>query len=462
MGFRFSHRVSILPGLKLNFSGSGVSLSAGVPGAHLNFGSRGAFASVGIPGSGISYRQRVGGGRAATTAPAWSPEQFKSVGDRQNDDMAAQLSQVGTQNVSLNPDDARRYVADPRFKLMDPETGRRLTPTRLEAMIKEKALAEKVESIKVELEHQAGDYDHLINFWHPLPEIASIEQWTQAQAKLPLESKLVAPDPPNLLKAEADLVSELTAKQAATGLNRFLPDFVALHAAQKEMETVWPERRAQLQAEYDQQLQQYQQNLAAEAAAWDQAETKRITWVGKLLAGDLEEIRHTLAEVLAGLQFPFRTQCDFFLRDEKTVYLHLDLPEIEDVIPETRKEILKSGETRDVRRLKSDRHADYSRLVMGECLFITAEVFSYLPLAQVVQVTAYTQRPRELESDPIDSYLLDVPFQREAVVEFRQAEGNLAAFIARQGGRLKQDDDGGLGRIEAPAWLAHEDYRHLA
>jgi len=72
------------------------------------------------------------------------PEQFKSVGDRQNDDMAAQLSQVGTQNVSLNPDDARRYVADPRFKLMDPETGRRLTPTRLEAMIKEKALAEKV------------------------------------------------------------------------------------------------------------------------------------------------------------------------------------------------------------------------------------------------------------------------------------------------------------------------------
>jgi hypothetical protein len=48
--------------------------------------------------------------------------------------MAAQLSQVGTQNVSLNPADARRYVADPRFKLMDPETGRRLTPTRLEAM----------------------------------------------------------------------------------------------------------------------------------------------------------------------------------------------------------------------------------------------------------------------------------------------------------------------------------------
>jgi len=57
-----------------------------------------------------------------------------------------------------------------------------------------------------------------------------------------------------------------------------------LHAAQKEMETVWPERR-HIAAEYDQQLQQYQQNLAAEAAAWIKPKTKRITWSGKLLDG---------------------------------------------------------------------------------------------------------------------------------------------------------------------------------
>jgi hypothetical protein len=31
---------------------------------------------------------------------------------------------------------------------------------------------------------------------------------------------------------------------------------------------------------------------------------------------------------------------------------------------------------------------------MGEGLFLAAEVFPGLPLAQVVQVAAYTQRPR--------------------------------------------------------------------
>jgi hypothetical protein len=65
------------------------------------------------------------------------------------------------------------------------------------------------------------------------------------------------------------------------------------------------------------------------------------------------------------------------------------------------------------------------------------------------------------ESDPVDSYLLDVPFQRAAVAAFGQAEQNLVSFITRQGGRMKSDDDGGLGRIEPPSWLAHEDYKNL-
>ncbi len=59
MDFRFSRRVSILPGLKLNLSGSGVSLSAGVRGAHINLGPRGLYGSAGIQGTGLSCRPRL-------------------------------------------------------------------------------------------------------------------------------------------------------------------------------------------------------------------------------------------------------------------------------------------------------------------------------------------------------------------------------------------------------------------
>jgi hypothetical protein len=57
--FRFSRHIGILPGLKLNLSKSGVSLSAGVRGAHLTIGKTPRI-TVGLPGTGISYSETVG------------------------------------------------------------------------------------------------------------------------------------------------------------------------------------------------------------------------------------------------------------------------------------------------------------------------------------------------------------------------------------------------------------------
>lgn len=122
MGFRFSRRIKILPGLSLNLSCSGVSLSAGVRGAHLNFSPRGTYASAGIPGTGLSYRQRVGGGRRAT--PIQEGDAVK-VGNRENDALAGKLFAEGPQNVSLSLEELKRYRQDPRFTLSDPVSGRR-------------------------------------------------------------------------------------------------------------------------------------------------------------------------------------------------------------------------------------------------------------------------------------------------------------------------------------------------
>lgn len=60
-GLRFRKSWSILPGVKVNLSKTGVSTSLGGRGATVNIGTRGRSATVGLPGTGLSYRKPLGG-----------------------------------------------------------------------------------------------------------------------------------------------------------------------------------------------------------------------------------------------------------------------------------------------------------------------------------------------------------------------------------------------------------------
>jgi hypothetical protein len=95
-------------------------------------------------------QERVGDENPVASAPDLTEDQIRSVGKRQNDDMAAKLYHEGDQDMAMSLDDARRYIADPRFKLMNPETGVRFTPATLEAFIKAKQLQKKNENSKVQ------------------------------------------------------------------------------------------------------------------------------------------------------------------------------------------------------------------------------------------------------------------------------------------------------------------------
>jgi hypothetical protein len=58
---RFRKSVKIAPGIKLNFSKSGISSTFGGKGLSVNTGSRGTYLNTGIPGTGISNRTKIGG-----------------------------------------------------------------------------------------------------------------------------------------------------------------------------------------------------------------------------------------------------------------------------------------------------------------------------------------------------------------------------------------------------------------
>lgn len=64
-GFRFRKYLKLFPGIKLNFSKSGVSTSIGKKGATVNLSTKGTRGTVGLPGSGMSYSRYWKGGEGA-------------------------------------------------------------------------------------------------------------------------------------------------------------------------------------------------------------------------------------------------------------------------------------------------------------------------------------------------------------------------------------------------------------
>jgi len=84
MGFRFRKTIKLFPGVKLNFSKSGVSTSIGGSGATINISKRGTRGTVGIPGTGISYAENLSKPTHAQGAnasdQAQEPEEGMSMG----------------------------------------------------------------------------------------------------------------------------------------------------------------------------------------------------------------------------------------------------------------------------------------------------------------------------------------------------------------------------------------------
>lgn len=77
MTLRFSKRLKIAPGIRLNLSRSGLSASLGGRGAWLTLGRRGARVGVSLPGTGLSYAETLGG-----PPPAGRPAEAPVVASR--------------------------------------------------------------------------------------------------------------------------------------------------------------------------------------------------------------------------------------------------------------------------------------------------------------------------------------------------------------------------------------------
>lgn len=347
---RFRKRIKLAPGLRLNLSGSGLSLTTGLRGASFNFGKRGAFFNTGVPGTGLYSRTPLSSGsarQAPSSGRKVSMEISFSVGDdgtiRYCDAAGNPLSEELIAQVKKHRGDAlREAIAEKCAEINDAVSAlgeiHRHTPSP----------------------DEGPRYDPQV-----FPEGAPVEPQEKSAGFLGM-----------LFRSRRERIA-LENEQARQN-----------YEAARD---VWQRRRA----EFDLQ----------------QAARKR--FIEEEIRRDVSAMEVWLEENLGAIEWPRETVVSFDLSsDGERVSIDVDLPEVEEMPTKTAsvpargyKLSIKEMSPAQVQRL-------YMRHVHGVGFRIIGEAFADLPTLKEVVLSAYTQRPDAATGEVRDEYIYSARVQR--------------------------------------------------
>lgn len=506
MGFRFRRSFKLIPGLRLNLGLGGASLSAGVPGAMLNFSRRGARTTFGIPGTGFSWSQSTSGGRLpARYRPPLRP------GETQPINNVAELEEAIR-------DPRAKVVYRGSGRKLSPQQIEALYRRLANEERKEQAQAE-VDKMEAELAEQLACWRDMPTVPSPddyraalkqqpfkfgqqaptPPSLATVRDDLETLVRTAVEAEVPQPSalPPagvgiGALAGAAALVllggasgtvaanaDSTAAGVASAGLLLSggavalvgIVAAIVLHTVRRSRRTAtvgketrsradvaWPAREAEVNAAHADALATFERTRAEAEARWLDSERMRIAWAARLLAGDAEAVEEAVTDSLQDLDFPFETQADFGLETAQEGYLHLDLPEIEDVVPTTRHRVLADGRLKETKRDEAERNEEYTELVCGVGLMMAAAALAAAPTLTVVHIAAYTQREQKgkAKGQIDDDYVYVASIARGMFTGF-DAKTVKAAASLRRLGRMEQQANLRLKKLaakELPGWVA--------
>lgn len=496
VGFRFRRSVRLLPGVRMNVSTGGLSLSVGPRGSSLNLSSRGARATFGLPGTGLSW-----------STPVFQPQPDTA------------RAPTGSTKAIRSTRDLVDAVNNPSSTVVYTRSQRRLSATQLAALHARLARQEARQEAQQEIERMEAQLEEVVNAWREQVAVPSAEEYRAALAVRPFRNEDPVPARPNLPVEEAALTERVRREievasprgflsraaglgagvgaaataalatlavlgSAAVMFDAIPPLVVALGPVpvgalfglvagvfaervaagrwRTDMNTrvaartadEWPRERARLEQAHAVAVQEYRERDARARAAWDAAEVERVAWAQRLTSGDADAIDAAVSASLDDLDFPFESHCTVAVEDSSSVFVDLDLPEIEDVIPETRLTILKNGSTKETKRKAEERNAAYARLVSGICIAVAATAFGAAPTVEFVVIAAYTQRKKRGSDEVEDVYVIEAKIPREVVVVLEPATDAPLDVLSRCQTRIDAAANLALKKIAPPAWVA--------
>lgn len=355
MGVRFRKRIRLAPGLHLNLSGSGLSLSAGPRGASMTFGGRrGTYMNTGIPGSGLFMRERL------AAAPARASSRSSSGG-----------SNTVTMPIKISVEDDGTVV----FKGADGN----LLDERLVKQAKQQA-----KDAILGLMQTACDE---IN--EHLEAIERIHHATPAPDWRPIYELQPYPEP--------------KPSRPAPRKYGFLDKLFGSRRERIDKEN------AEAEAAYNASILIWNRGLREHEAR----EQARKALFEEKVHTEVPAMEIVLEESLMDIVWPRETSLESEIRDGgRVVMIDVDLPEIEE-LPRKTAAVPARGSRLSIKELAATRLQQlYMRHVHGIGFRIIGEAFAVLPKAEEVVLSGYSQRPDKATGEVQDQYLYSVRVRR--------------------------------------------------
>lgn len=392
---RYRKSIKICKGVKLNLSKSGISTTIGRKGFSVTTGKRGTYLNTGIPGTGIYDRRKISGGSSGGHSSTGSrgSTSAETFDLHMNKDGTITISQYGktvTDEALIQQIKRTQAYKEEKSRLsaaLKREVSQEVTSQNAaaEQMIQVVRYAEAVPS-EVQVRRE-------LSFLKPekyVKRAFSVQQPSEAEFRAKLENEaetaVVTLAFWKVKKLRAQYVEERLPKQYASAM----ASWQSLKDAFEDSEC---SRAAEMDAIYQQQYETTKECLEHN------------------LAGNVDYIENALDRWFEEIELPLDFSVQYEYRpDCHTLYIDLDLPEIED-IPDEIASQLANGTMKVKKKSQQKLREDYAQCVFGFAVFIASHCFGVSVAIENVLVSGYTQR-RNKVGDLVDDYVYSIKFER--------------------------------------------------
>lgn len=399
MGYRYHRSVRITKHLRVNFSGSGHSVSIGGGPLTLNFGKNGVRATSTNPITHVSYTEKLGSSSRKSSVNASASRTARAFSNGEAEIHMDQNGHIIITDGSGN-------------KITDQTVIRRVKATPQYQAAKENLENKRQQLLQKELEDSEINNNRFLKIGTKSVVVASAYAFKKQIESLKPETYQIPPY--QISKPNEEEIRSHLEEEAKENVKASI--FTRKKARKEYVESKLPQTLSDAVREWENSQEEYykeQTEIKKETDAKNYEDYQQYKeYFEKLIQGDKNAIQQAFESWIESISLPVEINIDYeWDLTSKTMMLDVDLPEIED-LPQNKLVKKSNGNLQEKKKTQAELRGEYARVVFGLAMYISSNVFNLSPTIQNITISGYTQR-RDKEGNMRDDYIYSIKFTRD-------------------------------------------------